>query len=122
MDGLTVSASTSFAYVADTAATYFLSQDYIHDYTEWAFWASGDTSRDRVIDIGDGFKIGLALGSEPGDGNWDVDADIQATTGGSPPAWNSETGTPVAPSPQRVDVYDLNKWALATKTQFPRDA
>jgi hypothetical protein len=122
MDGLTVSASTSFAYVADTAATYFLSQDYIHDYTEWAFWAGGDTSRDRVIDIGDGFKIGLALGSEPGDLNWDVDADIQATTGGTPPAWNSETGTPIDPSPQKVDVFDINKWALATKTQFPRDA
>jgi hypothetical protein len=75
-----------------------------------------------VIDIGDGFKIGTALGATPPSPNWDVDADIAATTGGTEPSWNSATGTPVAPSPQKVDVFDLNKWALATMTNFPRNA
>jgi len=117
MDAGTVSASTAFAYTADTGATYFLSQTYVSDFIEWAFWARGDTTKNRVIDIGDGLKIGNDLGISA-----DSDADIAATLGGTDPAWDSATGTPIPPSPAVTDVFDLNKWALSVKTNLPRDA
>lgn len=112
MNGATVSASTAFALVANTAGTYFLSQSYVHDYIEWAFWTRGDTTKNRVIDISDGQKIAIAIV-----GAYDADANIAPD-----PSWDNILGVGHGATEEEIDVLDLNVWALSTKTNFPRDA
>jgi hypothetical protein len=111
MDGLTPSASSSFAFAADNVPSYFLSQTYIGDYLGWAFWATGDTTRNDVIDIVDASKIANAIV-----GGYDADANI------APDPWWDEVGaTGHRATDPLINAEDLGKWGRATRFVFPRD-
>jgi hypothetical protein len=119
--GATISTATALSYTADTGASYFLSQTYVSNYLAWAFRVAGDCELPYgEIDTGDGWAIKEALGTSPPHADYNPDADIAETTGGTPPRWDSATGTAIPPNPKKIDAYDWNKWARSLKTAFPR--
>ncbi len=61
---------------------------------------SGDTNADSKVDIFDLATVGLAYGSQPGDANWNPDADVANTV-------------------DKIDIFDLATVGLNFNKQFP---
>jgi len=77
----------------DANRNYWLSTAEIQDMIVYMFWRAGDVNRDGVINDVDLERIKNALYSQPGDPNWDSDADITGLGGSPPDGW--------------VNMYDL---------------